>query len=60
MTKSKYELPGDVFWSRAKAMRESVCFHCGGVVEVGEDCIWVKDVGIFHEDCVQDPNEGGQ
>lgn len=57
MAKSKYELPGDIFWSRAKAMREAVCFHCLEPIEMGEEVFWVESDGVFHKDCcVKHPN----
>jgi len=40
----------------AKAQRESTCIQCGEVFTIGEQVTWVAHEGLFHPNCVEDPN----
>jgi hypothetical protein len=40
----------------AEAQRETVCIQCNEVIRKGDPVKWASDEGVFHPQCINDPN----
>jgi len=61
MEKFKFKIiEGQMDSSPATAVRQTTCCACGEDIPEEGPCIWVSDEGVFHVDCVEKVDDGGE
>lgn len=51
--KGRYKPAADQDIAPAFAQRESTCYQCQEQIPEDSDCTWVQDIGMFHNECVE-------
>ena len=57
---TKFKIEPHMTASETLAQRTTLCVACGEEIAEDEECFWVMDEGVFHEGCLEFPEEGNK